>query len=364
MRQDLSASLCGEAVSAIMSGDAEPAAIAAFLTALHFKGIAPDELNGALTAVIDRREAFPIPDALRPVLDTCGTGGDGSNSVNISTAAAIVVAACGVRVAKHGNRSASGNSGSAEVLDELGVKFDAEAPALLRCLEEIGITFLFAPRFHPAMKYAAPVRKILPFRTIFNLIGPLANPADPDAQLVGVPDLMRAELLRSVLRARSSGELTDKTYAGWAAMFREGCKAPIARRAAEHETRPRFRAFVVSGAGGLDEVSLAGTTHVLPTLSQYRRQLTWEPTDFGLPAVANSLLAVTGPKDSASKIREMLAGQRGPLRDVVLANAAAALKLVEKVENLLEGVARAAEAIDRGDAARLLDRWAKLSHAG
>lgn len=332
MKQDLSVSLCGDAVSAMMSGGAEPAAIAAFLTALHFKGVAHDELVGALAAVVDRREAFPIPDSLRPVLDTCGTGGDGANSVNISTAAALVVAACGVRVAKHGNRSASGNSGSAEVLDELGVKFDAEPPALLRCLEESGITFLFAPRFHPAMKHVAAVRKVLPFRTIFNLIGPLANPADPDAQLVGVPDAQRALSLGKVLRSRSA-------------------------------LRPSFRGFVVEGAGGLDEISLSGTNRVQRVHRASPNLLSWEPTDFGLPPVPNSALAVTGPRDSADKIRAMLAGERGAVRDVVLANAAAALKLVEKVENLLEGVARAAEAIDRGDAARLLERWATLSHS-
>ena len=357
--QNLSATQCGDAVAAILRGDAEPAAIGAFLTALHLKGISADELSGALTAVIDRSEAFPLSNTLRPVLDTCGTGGDGANSVNISTATAIVVAACGVRVAKHGNRSASGNSGSAEVLAELGVKFDAEPLVLLRCLEEVGITFLFAPRFHPALKGLAPIRKALPHRTIFNAIGPLVNPVRPDAQVVGVAGRAQALLLSSVLRRTSTGP-------------------QVAEHARRHELEKQsstdffwvdndaasdFRSFVVCGEDGLDEVTLAGATTVFATVGPTRSEHAWRPCDFGLPTIAATELVVSGPADSSVKILDMLAGGRGPVRDVVLANSAAALMLVGKVDNLLDGVARAAESIDRGDAARLLDRWAKLSHS-
>jgi anthranilate phosphoribosyltransferase len=343
-----------DAVVAIIDGQAEPAEIAAFLTALHCRvlGIDVATLTGATEAVLKRMTEFEVAPELRPILDTCGTGGDGVNSVNISTASAIVVAACGVRVAKHGNRSASGNSGSSEVLFELGVKYDAEPAVLARCLEEVGITFLFAPNFHGALKHASPVRKLLPFRTIFNLIGPLVNPAQPDAQVIGVPDREKAELVRNFLRDRTFKTLSPNLAKE---LHDQEMKYPGRRPLL-------YRAYVVTAQSGLDEVTLSGTTHAFSTTSQ-GEEVAWEPSDFGLPPVGDSALTVTGPKDSADKIRAMLAGEHGPIRDVVLANAAAALKLVEKVDSLAEGVSLAAEAIDRGDAAYLLERWVAVSHS-
>lgn len=323
------------AVSEIIDGAAEPASIAAFLTALRLRGETAHDLVGAVRAVRDRMTPLEVPESCRPLLDTCGTGGDGANSVNVSTAAAIVVASCGVKVAKHGNRSASGNSGSAEVLTELGVAIEAEPPILLRCLEEVGITFLYAPRFHSALKHAAPVRRLLPFRTLFNLVGPLANPASPDFQLIGVPDRDRADLL-----ARTMIELLG----------------PSGRDVS---------AYVVAGGGGLDEVSLSGTNLARSVGSgPVGPQHGWTAEDFGLPITAIDSLRVSGPSESAAKIRAMLAGERGPVRDVVLANAAVALHLVRGRGSLAEGAETAAKAIDRGDSARLLERWAQASRGG
>ncbi len=261
-----------------------------------------------------------------PTLDTCGTGGDGAHTVNISTATAIVVAAAGVPVAKHGNRSASGNSGAAEVLAELGLAIDAEVPVLARCLRDLGITFLLAPKFHPALRHAAAVRKQLPFRTLFNMVGPLANPARPDYQLIGVPALPMADLM-----ARA-----------------------IARLGV-------VRAAVVVGADGLDEVSLGGPTRVRWVEDGVVGERTWHPEDFGLPAVHPEELRVAGPADCAARIRALLGREAGPVRSTVLANSAAALLVAGRVASLGDGVALAARAIDGGEAARLLDRWVDMS---
>ena len=237
-----------------------------------------------------------------------------------------MVAACGVPVAKHGNRSASGNSGSAEVLAELGVAIEAEAPILHRCLTELGITFLFAPRFHPALRFAAPVRRQLPFRTLFNLVGPLANPARPEFQLVGVAGDRQAELMAEAL--------------------------------ARLGTR---RAAVVTGGDGLDEVTLDGPTHVRWVESGRVRSEVWHPGDFGLSRVRVRELRVSGPAESADRLRGLLAGEPGPVRAMVLANSAAALLVAGRVATLSEGVAQAARAIDSGAAARRLGRWGQVS---
>ena len=333
--KDLATEACRAAITEIIDGAADPALVAAFLTALRMKGETAEELAGAVLAVRARMEPLEIPASCRPLLDTCGTGGDGANTVNVSTATAIVVAACGVRVAKHGNRSATGNSGSSEVLTELGVDINAPHELLVRGLEDLGIAFLFAPRFHPAMRHAAPIRRLLPFRTLFNLVGPLANPARPETQIIGVPDRNKALMI---------------TWA-FLAMWEPG-------------DRSGLRAYVIAGGGDLDEVSLWGT-NVVETVdgNLYHPPLFWEEYDFGLPRVAPDRLRVSGPVESAGKIRDLLQGERGPVRDVVLANAAAALMLVGKAASLPEGVAIAAEAIDRGLAARLLRDWAALTTA-
>jgi anthranilate phosphoribosyltransferase len=339
---DLTAEETAAAVSEIMAGAASEAAIAAFLTALRVKGETAEELAGAVEAARARMTPWdelagsddphphPHPYVSPRLLDTCGTGGDGTGSVNVSTATALVVAACGVAVAKHGNRSASGNSGSAEVLEELGIAIDAPTPVLKRCLEELGITFLFAPSFHPALRFAAPVRRQLPFRTLFNLVGPLANPVRPAYQLVGVAGDRLAMLVA-------------------AALARLGV----------------HRAAVVTGGDGLDEVTLDGPTRVRWIESAVVTDQTWSAQDFGLPpmpALARSV-AVSGPAASAARIRAFLAGEVGPVRSLVLANSAAALLVAGRVARLTEGVETAARSVDSGAAADLLERWARLSHS-
>ena len=301
------------AVSAVIAGEAPETLIAAFLTGLRIRGETADELAGAVAAVREHAVGWPERPASAPLLDTCGTGGDGACTVNISTAAAIVVASCGVPVAKHGNRSASGNSGSAEVLAELGVAVEAEVPTLVRCLDELNLTFLFAPNFHPALRFAAPVRRQLPFRTLFNLVGPLANPARPAYQLVGVPDPRLADLVA-------------------AALARLGV----------------VRAAVVTGADGLDEVSLGGDTRVRWVEAGKIADRTWTRASFGLGRVDPAELRVAGPAESAAAIRGLLDGRPGPVRATVLANAAASLFVAGTVADLADGVERATRAIDEG----------------
>jgi anthranilate phosphoribosyltransferase len=317
------------AVGEVMVGGVSEAELAAFLTALRVKGESPDELAGAVRAVRERMQPWDDGGTRQHLLDTCGTGGDGANTVNISTATAIVVAACGQPVAKHGNRSASGNSGSAEVLKELGVNVEAPPERLRRCLAELGLTFLFAPSFHPALKHAAAVRRQLPFRTLFNLVGPLANPARPETQIVGV-----------------SGERAQRLVAE--ALARLGTPA---------------RAAVVRGEDGLDEVTLGGETEVFWIESGAISTRRWTPDDFGLPRVMAESLRIEGPAASAARLRALLEGEDGPVRSSVLANSAAALLVAGRVATLRQGVSAAAEAIDSGRARGLLDRWGTLSRA-
>jgi anthranilate phosphoribosyltransferase len=314
------------AVGCLMEGEVSEAVTSAFLTALRIKRETADELEGAVRAVRSRMIRWESGVDPQRLLDTCGTGGDGAGTVNLSTAAAIVAAACGVPVVKHGNRAASGNSGSSDVLSALGVSADPGPEALARCLSELNIAFLFAPRFHPGLKPVAAVRRQLPFRTLFNLVGPLCNPACPAYQLVGTPDEAQAGLLAAVL-ARSGH----------------------VRRAA-----------VVSGSDGLDEVTLAGLTRVRVVESGTVRLETWLPEDFGLKSCPTNGLRVSGPEDSAERIRRTLAGEPGPVRDYVLANTAAALWVAGE-SSLREGVARAATAIDSGASARLLAQWSLVS---
>lgn len=321
---DLTAEESGDAVASLMEGEVPEGVITAFLTALSIRGETPEILTGAVRAVRERMEILEAD--FPPLLDTCGTGGDGAQTLNVSTATALVVAACGVPVAKHGNRSASGNSGSAEVLAELGIAIEADRAIVARCLTDLGITFLFAPRFHPALRFAAPARKLLPFRTLFNLVGPLANPAKPAYQLVGVPSERLAGLIAATL--------ADLGIA---------------------------RAAVVTGSDGLDEVTLAGPTHVLRIEAGRITPETWSPDDFGLARVETGRLRVHGPAESAERLQRLLAGDQGPAREVVLANAAAALRVAGQVGTLRQGVERAARAIDSGAAADLLQRWGRLS---
>jgi anthranilate phosphoribosyltransferase len=324
-RRDLTAAETETAIGEILEGSASEACVAAFLTALRVKGETADELAGAVRAVRSRVDDAGLRIARSGVLDTCGTGGDCAQTVNISTAAAIVVAACGIPVAKHGNRAASGNSGSAEVLAELGVAIDADPHVVSRCLAELGLTFLFAPRYHPGLKLVAPVRRQLPFRTLLNLVGPLANPAQPEYQLVGVAGEPQAWL--------------------------------VARALATLGVR---RALVVTGSDGLDEISLADSSLALVVEGSTIEEKYWRASDFGLGRVASAELRVSGPAESADRIARFLAGERGPIRDTILANAAAALWVVEPVE-LSQAMLRASDVVDSGQARELLSRWRSMS---
>lgn len=325
--QDLSRQETAEAFGRIMSGNAGEAEIAALLTALACKGESSDELVGA--AEVMRAKATPVacddPDAI----DTCGTGGDGISTFNVSTASAIVAAAAGATVAKHGNRTNTRASGSAEALSALGVNIDADVPTVERCLRECRIAFLFAVNLHPAMKYAAPVRKALGIRTIFNLLGPLTNPARVKRQVLGVS---RAELTEKI--ATVLGDLGA------------------------------VRAMVVHGEDGLCDLTITGPSRISELRDGRVRTYAIEPDKLGLSLGSLADLKVDSPQASAERIREILAGKQGPDRDIVLLNAAAALAVADKVEELREGIARAAEAIDSQAASKTLARLVEVSQGG
>jgi anthranilate phosphoribosyltransferase len=324
--QSLTVSESHVAVATMLQGVVPDAAVASYLTALKAKGETADELAGAVAAVRERMIHLDAGSSAGVLVDTCGTGGDCTGTVNISTAAAIVVAACGIHVVKHGNRAASGNSGSSDVLAALGVAIDSEFSLLQRGLAETRIAFLFAPRFHPGLRHLAPIRSQLPFRTVFNLVGPLCNPTSPSHQVVGTPDGAHAELLADVL-----------------------ARQPNIRRAA-----------VVSGSDGLDEVTIDGPTYVRLVEAGSVRHFVWQPEDFGLSRASAQALRVGGPSESAERIERVFAREAGPVRDYILANSAAALWITGRYE-LREGVAIAASAIDSGRAAGVLQRWRELA---
>ncbi len=326
--KELSAAESHGAVAYLLDGKASEAVAAAFLTALRIKGETADELDGAVRAVRERMTHWETGAQRDSLLDTCGTGGDGGGTVNISTAAAIVAAACGVPVAKHGNRAASGRSGSSEVLAALGVAADPDLAVLERTLAELKIAFLFAPRFHPGLLTVAPVRRQLPFRTLFNLVGPLCNPASPACQLIGAPNPAQADLLAEVLSRQ------------------------------EHIRR----AVVVTGSDGLDEITLQGPTLIRLIERGRVEHDIWMPEDFGLSRQSAIALEIRDAAESAAKLERLFAGDMGPVRDYVLANSAGALWVTGRC-SLREGADRAPLAIDSGAAARLLERWRKLAPA-
>jgi len=305
--------------TAIMRGEATPAQIAAILMGLSIRGETPAIVSGAARAM--RAAATPIRCRQRGLIDTCGTGGDGAQTFNISTAVSFVVAACGVPVAKHGNRAMSSKAGAADVLEALGVNLDIEPEQVAQCIDEIGIGFLFAQRLHPAMRHAGPVRRELAVRTIFNLLGPLTNPAGAEYQVLGVFAGDKLELMAD-------------------ALARLGCR----------------RALVVHGRDGLDEITTTGITEAV-LIEQGGQPVRFEidPAAFGVPYAAPAALTGGDATTNASIIRHILAGQRGAGRDIVLLNAAAALWVAGKVDGIGDGIALAADAIDRGLAQQKLD---------
>ncbi|MDX1925751.1 MAG: anthranilate phosphoribosyltransferase [Pirellulaceae bacterium] len=324
---DLSADQMRAVISNFLTGEADPAAMRQCLIALAKKGETVDELVGAARAMRD--SMVEIPSARRPVLDTCGTGGDGSQTFNISTAAAIVAAAAGVCVAKHGNRKITSATGSADVLAELGINLDADSKCVERCLAELGLCFCFAPRFHPAMRFVAEVRKSIAHPTIFNRLGPLCNPARADCQVLGVGDKGLQEKLASALQ-----QLGTK------------------------------RSIVVRGDDGVDELSLSGPSRVIEVQGNSMREFVWQPADFGLDIADRGLLFADSPASSAQCIRDVLSGSPGACRDAVVLNAACALWVAGESSHPRECVQLVQAAIDSGAARELVVKLGKLSHEG
>jgi len=320
--ESLSEAEAAAAFETIMRGDATPVQIAGFMVALRMKGESVEELTGfARTA---RALATPI-EVEGALLDTCGTGGDGLATFNISTLAAIVAAACGARVAKHGNRAASSLCGSADVLEQLGVKIDLAPDGVARCIEQAGIGFLFAPIFHPSFRFAGVPRRELGVRSVFNILGPLCNPAGAKYQALGVADASLAAKMADVL----------------------------ARLGVE-------RAIVFHAGDGMDELSTSSPSLVIE-IDGGRKEYQLDPAEVGLKPADALAVRGGGPEENARIAREVLEGAGGPRRDVVLLNAAAALRAAGRAKDWRDGIGTAAEAIDSGRAAEVLQNWARIS---
>lgn len=312
-----------DAMTAIMNGKVGEDDLKAFLTHLAERGETADEITGAARVLRDKVDAIDAP---KGTVDCCGTGGDGAGTLNISTAVALVAAACGVPVAKHGNRAASSKSGAADVLEALGVNLDMPKPKLEQALRELNFCFLMAPRHHAAMKHVMPVRKALGFRTIFNLLGPLANPAGARIQLLGVFDRKWVTPMAE-------------------ALFNLGSD----------------RAWVVHGSDGLDEITLAGATYLAAIHNNRISEGLIRVDDFGLPRIRAEQIKGGDAKENAEAMRRMLGGERNAYRDIVMANAAAVLHLNGAARDLRDGVRRAAQAIDKKLALKVLDDYVAFS---
>jgi anthranilate phosphoribosyltransferase len=324
-RRSLGAAEASEAMEAILAGDVSPAQIAAFLTALRMKGETVEELVGFARVMRSRAIRVDVGLDGETLLDTCGTGGDGQSTFNISTIAAFVAAGAGVRVAKHGNRSASSQCGSADLLESLGIAVSLPPEAVARAIREIGIGFLFAPSVHTAMKHAHPVRVELKMRTVFNLLGPLTNPAGATAQLVGAPSEHAAELM-----ARALTELGLE------------------------------RGFVVHGSDGLDEITTTGVTVAFEIRGGRVDRRTLSPEDFGVERAPAAALKGAGVETNAAIARAVFKGAAGPPRDIVLVNASAALVAAGKASGFLEAMKIARNSIDSGAAWKKVEELARF----
>ena len=301
----------------IMEGQVKDSQLGSLLTALRIKGESIEEIAGAAIVMRDKSENINVS-RTETIVDTCGTGGDGANTFNISTAAAFVVAGCGLTVAKHGNKAVSSLS---------GINIDADKLTVEKCLDEIGIGFLFAPMMHGAMKYAAGVRKELGFRTIFNLLGPLTNPAGANAQVIGIYDSSRLKQIASVLKLLGTRQ-----------------------------------AFVVNGSDGLDEITLTGTTNVCELVNGQVKEYTLEPENFELTACKAKDISGGTPEENANIIKNILSGEQGPKSDIVLMNASAAICAGGIAENLKVAMHLARQSIDTGSAEKKLNDLCRLSH--
>ena len=319
-REDLTRDEAREAFAHVMSGEATDAQIGGLLVGLAAKGTTVDELVGAATVMREKAVAIECDSSAGVIIDTCGTGGDVRGTFNISTAAAIIVAAAGVRVVKHGNRSASSKSGSADVLERMGVKLDLTPGELKKCLEAAGICFAFARYHHPAMKFVANARTSLGIPTIFNVLGPLTNPARAKHQLLGV----------------FSAELTD-------------------RLAAVLQHLGSERAWVVNAHDGLDELSTIGPTRVSELRDGHISTWTLDPAKLGLSYARLSDLQVSSVEEAADMLRMVMQGTMGPMRDIALLNAAAGLVIAGRSQDLKDGMVFAADAVDSGRAQRTLE---------
>ena len=319
----LAADEAAQVMEEIMQGEATPTQFGAFVTALRLKGETVDEIVG-LARTMRAKSILVITDGL--VVDTCGTGGDGSHTFNISTTAAFVAAGAGLKVAKHGNRAMSSQCGSADVLEALGVKIDLNAEQVQICLQEVGIGFMFAPAFHPAMKYAAAPRREIGIRTVFNILGPLTSPAGAKSQVLGVADESLVEKMALVLQHL-------------------GC----------------HHALVVHGGDGLDEITISGKTQVCELKGRRIESYIISPEELGLPSAGSDSLRGGSAQGNAELLRNILSGASGPQRDVVLMNTAAVLLAGDKVERLREGVELAQKIIDSGHALSKLEQLIELS---
>jgi len=321
--QSLSTEQAVTVMDEIMTGTATPAQIGALVIALRIKGETVDEIIGFAKTMRARAVTVQTDG---PVIDVVGTGGDGSGTFNVSTAAAFVAAAAGLKVAKHGNRAMSSHCGSADVLEALGVRIDFNAEQVATCLKEVGISFMFAPAFHPAMKHAAGPRREIGIRTIFNILGPLTNPAGAQAQLTGVPDKSLVEKLALALQGL-------------------GC----------------HHALVVHGDDGLDEITTSGKTHVCEIKGTAMQTYTISPEDFGISRAGVQTLKGGNAQENAEILRGVFAGTPGARRDFVVINSAAALLAGDKVETLQQGLTLAKEIIDSGSALRKLQELVAFS---
>ncbi|HEX5535155.1 MAG TPA: anthranilate phosphoribosyltransferase [Actinomycetales bacterium] len=325
--EDLSAAETSWAMDTVMSGDANDIQVAGFLVALRSKGETAEELLGLADAMLGHAVRIEVPG---PLVDIVGTGGDRASTVNISTMASLVVAGAGVRVVKHGNRAASSKCGSADVLEALGVRLDLPPERVQELATEVGITFCFAQVFHPAMRYAAIPRRELGVATAFNFLGPLTNPAQPDASAIGVADARLAPLVAGVLAARGTSSL------------------------------------VFRGGDGLDELTTTGPSSVWWVRDGEVKEMVFDPADIGVPRAAMEDLRGADPQFNARVTRHFLAGARGPVRDAVLLNAAAALvaagtRTGSLEEQMVAAMEEAARSVDSGAAADVLDRWVRAT---
>jgi anthranilate phosphoribosyltransferase len=322
--EDLTRDEARAVMDTIMSGEATPGQIGGFLVALRLKGETADEIAGSAEAM--RAHAIPVHPKRQDLVDTAGTGGDGGRTFNISTAAALLAAAAGAGVAKHGNRSVSSASGSADVLEELGFRLDLEPERIAQSIDELGFGFMFAPTHHPAMKHAGPVRRELATRTVFNVLGPLTNPAGARAQVVGVYSPLLVPVIADVL-------------------------AQLGAR----------RAFVVHGFGGIDELSPAGSNLVCEVVDGTVRRREIDPLDLGIDRCDPEELRGGTPAENAQRIREVFEGGNGGRRSAILLNAAGAIAAGGHAKDLKEGIGLAREAIDNGAAAERLDALVAFS---